>query len=293
MPWLAPGGTGITTLFSNAQIAGPNGLVADQHQTIGPFQFASGASYDALISLYNGTTVEDAVAIEFTWTDNNNNIIDIQSYSALCASGTTNLHWIQINGPAVGTQLYVTFAGWGHPGTALLNVGCQLYQDLVTQKFRHSCRSLYRFNSNAAGFNVANSLNNSPLLGSGVAPAFTGLSNIQCDPTCSNIAEFDVNVPLSSSQTFILPLYNGEVFLAGATASGTNDFSVVIFKNSTTNQYNAGQVFAQFNSGVAGGSSPGVVVPQQFTLPRSQCAIKFSNNNAAAQLIQATLTAVE
>jgi hypothetical protein len=290
MPWQSPSGTGVTTLENN--LALPNMQFANHNTPTGPFQFAAGASYNALIYLQNSGTegATDACNLEFTWTDNNENVLDVQSYFVNVAESTGNPHILLVNGPAVGPQLYIQFNGWLHTGGVLV-AGLQLYQDLVTQRQRHSMRSMWRWNSIGLGENVADSLNTFP--GTPAAPTFNGNSLIQGDPTGSVLAEFQVDLGASSSDTFLLPMYNGPVWIGGATASNTNDMSVVIFKNASTNAFNAGQVVVQFTSGVAGGSNPGVVAPQQFTLPRHQCAIKIANNNAGAQLCQMTLNAME
>jgi hypothetical protein len=73
-------------------------------------------------------------------------------------------------------------------------------------------------------------------------------------------------------------LYAGKVRLYGNTASHTTDLSLSL--TDTTNQETTDQLFGQYFSDAHGN------IAAELTLPRAQCVISMTNNNAGAQQTQ-------
>jgi hypothetical protein len=226
-----------------------------------PSMFIRQVSYELYVSAQNGLPAGTAsyMTVLGTWQDSQTSLVLAFRRFKMVSGPNGTPHTLKIAGPVHGDKLTLAFG-----------ITADSVQPItVTWQVLGTSRQYSR------DFSRSTLFAQDGFTSSGVLPSYGVLINRADNPGAG------------VTFTRLIGMYSGRVHVAMTTASGTNDLAVAFAEAAGANPELTGvQTVAVLNSDTKGNIDTFV------ELPNLQCVVKFTNNNAAAKVVN-TLVAVE
>lgn len=214
--------------------------------------------YEGQLILDGGGSSLTVLEVELAWFNNGIQVCVETFY--LMPPTTAYVHEVQFSGPTKGNGLIATLSCV--EGT-LVSVGTFI----MLQNSRVYTKSIWQ-----------------TTYFEGTFP--NGDSAIAADPANGIIAAASVSVPAGTTNTYVLPFYNGRYQIEANSGSDTDNGQIIITNASDPNVVGT----LMLNRGL---SSTGNIDDHDLTLPNSQCTIGIRNEATNAQTFNVTILATD
>lgn len=250
-----PGGTPAIAfhrqiLFTGFNIAVPVGTPYVQTLT-----GVTGTGYDGGVVVYAAAAA--FCSVDMSWQDQSTGQELAHEQWWIVPGKSAAPQVVELRGPTEGNQLEITITAY----TAGITISAGFFQNSRAYT-RHDWRSTGWTQSFNAGANITTA--------PGVIPAVIMPSLV--------LAKIpSVSIAAATTNFYMLPLFAGRVRLLGFTASKTTDLRIVIFDYADNQSVTGADLIVSAESDANGN------VFVECSLPRSQCVLQVTNNNAGAQ----------
>lgn len=218
-------------------------------------------SYEIFINAYqSGAGAAGPLKIQVKWFDASSIIEVAEQDWYIWPGAASGDHQIRGRGPTYGTSVILVFTNLSTVAQYTVQYCLYARSHVYTD---HKWRSEVRNTS------------------------VTGVTLPVSDPTANALAFRTLSLAAAGTDTTELPLYSGAILLSAHTNSNTSDMRVVLADSADPNAEGSGVSFFQGQSDLNGNFSA------MLALPRYQCDVKLTNQNAAATGMSYWLHAVE